>query len=185
MTGRAMRFSDWINSQIVALRSMIGSAPPESAGGGSPNGVAEKNWPDRMLCSFSSSPANLASVRKAVERFCKTTSLDEPARDEIGLVVNEALANVTRHAYGCATDKPVELRAEHFKDGIRIAIRDWGNGVKPVDVSEAEKDPMIPGGLGLICMKRLMDDAQFFPEPDGMRLVLTRTTSGSKAATVD
>ncbi len=135
---------------------------------------------DHLTCAFPSHPAHLAAVRRAVEAFCRDTPLDEPARDELGLVVNEALANVIRHAYAGAHDRPIEVTADRVAGGVRIAIRDWGSGKipKPTD-NPAAADPLLPGGLGLICLKRLTDGAAFEPQPGGgMRLVLTRTTPG-------
>ena len=60
--------------------------------------------------NITSDPANLAAARKAVEALCRTVGFDDTAIGEIGLCVNEALANVIRHAYGNATDRPIELR---------------------------------------------------------------------------
>ena len=36
---------------------------------------------------------------------------------DVGLCVNEALANVMRHAYGGATDRPIVIRAWREGDG--------------------------------------------------------------------
>ena len=177
-----MRFSDWIKLQIDTLRSMIVPDEPPPV---PPDGVLETPIEHGVDLRFLSNTANLSRARKAVERFCETTSLDQPARDEIGLVVNEALANVIRHAYGNAQDKPIEMKIEHREGGIKMAIRDWGNGVNPADRPRQAHDPMVPGGLGLICLKKLMDGYQFTPQPDGMLLELTRTSSGSKAAKVE
>ena len=140
--------------------------------------------PDRLTCAFPSDTAHLAPVRRAFEAFCRTTSLDGPACDELGLVVNEAIANVIRHAYAGATDRPVELTVDHHGPGVRVVIRDWGSGVipKPTD-NPAAADPLMPGGLGLICLRQLTDHTSFEPQPDGgMELVIVRTTSGRLAA---
>ena len=145
-----------------------------------PAAVRYRTAADRLTCTFPSHPAHLAAVRRAVEAFCRGTSLDDPACDELGLVVNEAMANVIRHAYAGATDRPIEVTAERHGQGVRIAIRDWGNGrvPKPGD-NPAAADPLMPGGLGLICLRRLTDDATFEPQPDGgMKLVIVRTTRG-------
>ncbi len=134
----------------------------------------------RLTCAFPSHPAHLGEVRRAVEAFCRATALDAAACDELGLVVNEALANVMRHAYAGATDRPVEVTVDRQGPGVRIAIRDWGTGrvPKPSD-NPATADPLLPGGLGLICLRRLTDDAHFDPQPDGgMKLVIVRTRPG-------
>ena len=110
---------------------------------------------------------------------------DETAVGEIGLVVNEALANVMRHAYGGAKDRPIQIDADPI-DGngsvIRIAIRDWGNGVNPTSLPEKEYDPLTPGGLGLICMRKLMDETSYTPQPDGgMLLTMTKSKAAKRA----
>lgn len=176
-----MKFSEWIKLQIESLRSMIVTDDPPPV---PPNGVEEIKSGDGIILRFQSSTSNLSRVRKAIEAFCERTRLDTPARDEVGLVVNEALANVIRHAYENQQDKPIELRAEPFDTGLKLRIRDWGNGVDPTGKPRPEHDPLVPGGLGLICMKHLMDEMRFVPEPDGMLLEMTRTTPGSKAAGV-
>ena len=47
--------------------------------------------------------------------------------------------------------------------------------------------PLKPGGVGLICMRQMMDDVQFQKQPDGMiltmsRSVLRRKSHGAKEA---
>ncbi len=180
-----MTFAEWIKAQIEALRAMISSDDTPDPARPGDDVVRETRSNDTLTWHFFSNPSNLSRVRKSIERFCGECSLDTPACDEIGLVVNEALANVIRHAYGNAKDKPIEMRAARLERGVRISIRDWGNGIIPMTDSSVEKDPLVPGGLGLICMRHLMNDMHFTPEPDGMLLVMTRTTPGSKAATVD
>jgi anti-sigma regulatory factor (Ser/Thr protein kinase) len=91
--------------------------------------------------------------------------------------VNEALANVIRHAYEGADGKPIRVLVEYCaaeKDGpgeLRVTIRDWGNGVNPVELPAKPQDPLRPGGLGLVCLGKLMDDVAFAPQPDGGMLL--------------
>lgn len=173
-----MRLADWIKWRIDELRTMV--LNPHQT----PPFVAEHHSADKLELSFKSDPANLATARKSVERFCGQCGLDIPACEEMGLVVNEALANVIRHAYDGATDRPVVVSAEPVTGGVQIGIRDWGNGQDPSKSPTKPPDPLTPGGLGLICLKRLTDGARYEPQPDGMKLVLLRTSSGSKAASV-
>ena len=80
---------------------------------------------------FNSDPAELAPVRVQIEKFCADAGFDAKSCDEIGLVVNEALANVIRHAYDKATDRPIEVKAKIEPGEAIIEIRDWGKGVNP------------------------------------------------------
>src|SRR5215210_8634306 len=89
--------------------------------------------PPPLRLKITSDPANVAEARRAIEMFAAQCGFDDTARGEIGLVVNEALANVIRHAYQGKTDQPIELRAQKTPDGIAIEMRDWGNGVNPMD----------------------------------------------------
>ena len=124
-----------------------------------------------------SDPANLAPVRKACERFCLEHGLSAAAANDVGLCVNDAMANVTRHAYDGAYDRPVEVTGEPEPGdagGVRIAIRDWGKGINPADVTRVEHGPDNPGGLGLICLRRLLDEVRYEPQPDGMLMTMVK-----------
>ena len=126
--------------------------------------------------NITSDPANLATVRKAVEELAGASGFDPAACGELALCVNEALANVMRHAYGGATDRPIEFAAEidERDAALRIRIRDWGSGVNPDALPPKKRDPLTPGGLGLVCLRKMMDDVRFTPQPDGMLLEMSR-----------
>lgn len=133
----------------------------------------------RLSLRVTSDPAHLASVRRAVEAFCATAGFGDRAVGEVGLCVNEAMANITRHAYGGAVDKPIQLEAKFDDQRLTITLRDWGNGKDPSAVP-AKTDPLTPGGLGLICMKSMMDEVVFTPQPDGMLLMLGKKLASAR-----
>jgi anti-sigma B factor antagonist len=122
---------------------------------------------------ITSDPANLARVRQELEEFCLPLGFDDIARGEIILCVNEALTNITRHAYGGATDRPIELEARFTNGTLYIQTRDWGCGKAPV--AAPEHDPLKPGGVGMVCLRKLMDHVSFLPQPDGMILRMDRS----------
>jgi serine/threonine-protein kinase RsbW len=130
--------------------------------------------PKRMLVKTVSHPSTLAPVRQQVEAFTEKAGFDFDARGQIVLVVNEAMANVMRHAYNGAADRPIEVSAEDTGDALRIDVRDWGSGENPDCQQRSEHDPHTPGGLGLICLKQFMDEVKFNPQPDGMKLTMVR-----------
>src|SRR5688500_18144527 len=127
-----------------------------------------------------SDPANLAAVRHALEAAATTAGFDEQARADIGLCVNEALANVIRHAYSGRTDRPIDIHAESHGDAFTVKIRDWGNGVNPDTLPRKPHDPLTPGGPGPLCLRQLMDGAEYHPQPDGRLLVMTHQTRKKK-----
>ena len=131
-----------------------------------------------MTQTIISDPANLAEVRHSIEDFSQQCGFTTEAVGEIGLVVNEAIANIIRHAYGNATDRPIKLTADYSGDTLRIVLRDWGSGRDPSNCC-GNDNPLKPGGVGLSCLRKLMDDVRFEPQPDGMELTLIRKNTAS------
>src|SRR5919107_543129 len=78
----------------------------------------------KIELKVTSDPANLAAVRKAIEGLCASNGFDEKTTAEIGLCVNEAVANVIRHAYDGKIDQPVQIVAE-LGEELTVKIRDW------------------------------------------------------------
>lgn len=132
--------------------------------------------PEQFHVRILSNPANIAGVRRDVEAFASAHGLNDAQVAEVGLCVNEAIANVIRHAYHKAHDKPIELTATAREGLIEIDLRDWGTGVVP-DLSREKNDPLTPGGLGLPCLKKLMDGLEFVRQPDGMLLRMSKRKS--------
>ena len=122
---------------------------------------------------LTSEPAQIAPVRKAVEAFAHSAGLGSGAAD-LGLVVNEALANVIRHAYDGRPGQPISVSLDCDSSEVTVRIRDWGNGVNPRRCPPKSMTRRSPGGLGLICLRSLMDRAEFTPQPVGMLLTLSK-----------
>lgn len=121
-----------------------------------------------------SDPARLVAARKAVETFAVGCGLTERASHDLGLCLNEALANVMRHAYGGRKDGPIVISAECDAAELTVRVRDWGNGVDPSTVPHQPYNPLTPGGVGLICLSELLDRMVYTPQPDGMLATLVK-----------
>jgi serine/threonine-protein kinase RsbW len=130
--------------------------------------------PRRLELKVDSHPANLAAVRKSVESFATVAGFDDKAVAEIGLCLNEAMANVIRHAYSGKTDRPMHLSAVDEPEHLTIKLRDWGNGVDPSTLPSRPYNPLTPGGVGLICLQQWMDRVTYTPQPDGMLTTMVR-----------
>ncbi len=128
----------------------------------------------RMEMRIDSDPAALAPVRKAVETFAIQSGLSENDAYDVGLCLNEALANVMRHAYSGRTDRPIVVSAEFEADTLSVSVRDWGNGIDPSTLFHPTYNPHEPGGVGLICLSALLDRMIYSPQPDGMLATLVK-----------
>lgn len=140
-------------------------------------GVAQPPVPLRL--HVTSDTATLAAVRRSIEAYARSAGFTESAIAEIGLVMNEALANVIRHAYQGKPGQPIEVEAEPVRQPpdsllLRMRIRDWGNGKNPSESRTREYIPGEPGGLGLVCLREMMDSVEYQPLPDGMLLTMTK-----------
>ena len=130
-----------------------------------------------LRLNVTSDPAHLAPVRRAVEAFCAACGFVNASICEVGLCVNEAMANITSHAYEGATDRPVLIGAHFDNNTLELTLRDWGSGCDPSQVP-TKRDPLAPGGLGMVCLRKLMDDVSYEPQPDGMLLTLRKRRLG-------
>lgn len=127
---------------------------------------------ETLRLNITSDAANLADVRRAVEALSQRCGLNEQSVADVGLCVNEALANVIRHAYGGTAGKPITVEAVGDHRGVEVRIRDWGNGIDPASLPPRAPDPLRPGGLGLICLRKMMDTVRWERQSDGMLLTM-------------
>ena len=136
----------------------------------------------RIELRVMSDPANLAAVRKQIEALALASGFDERAVAEVGLCVNEAMANIIRHAYKGRHDQPIDVAAKAEEKQLTITLRDWGNGVDPSKLPCRPYDPLEPGGVGLICLGQWMDDVIYTLQDEGMltTLVKRRTPDTTK-----
>src|SRR5688572_15137417 len=104
--------------------------------------------PGRLELRIVSDPATLRDVRREVEAFAAACGCDPQCGNDVGLCVNEALANVMRHAYHGAADQPIVIEVEDIGAKIEVRIRDWGEAFDPAALKRREYDPLEPGGLG-------------------------------------
>jgi anti-sigma regulatory factor (Ser/Thr protein kinase) len=126
---------------------------------------------------ITSNPAYLRIVRTELEAFAQSGGMPLEKVHQVGLVVNEAMANIIRHGYDGATDKPILVTAETDGNRLEIEIRDWAKPFDPALIKRKLEGELSPGGLGLVCIRKLMDDVRFERLPDGMRLRMIKNVA--------
>jgi len=90
--------------------------------------VKSQGDPSFLTLRIDSDPAKVAEARRALEDYCRRAGFEDKACDEMGLCINEALANVIRHAYHGQAGRPIEISAQMDDGRLRVIIRDWGCG---------------------------------------------------------
>jgi serine/threonine-protein kinase RsbW len=111
----------------------------------------------------------LCLVRATIQRATEVVHFPEPESRAIVRSVDEALANVIRHAYKGRPGKSIEVTCRRlYKDrekkvllGLEIELADAGVPVNPKKLQGRPLEEIRPGGLGLHFMKQSMDVVEF------------------------
>lgn len=119
----------------------------------------------RLKLEVSSDPRLLCVVRGAVENFTEICGFSPPDCRAVTRAVDEALANVIRHAYGNKPDQWIEITCrlvDGAVDGkaghsLEIVMLDEGVPFEKDKVKERSLDEVKPGGLGLHFIRDSMD----------------------------
>ncbi|MDZ7343541.1 MAG: ATP-binding protein [candidate division KSB1 bacterium] len=124
---------------------------------------------------FPSDPKLLKIVRAGVTQLCDLAGFPEEYRRQATLAVDEACANIIKHAYNGATDKPILMTARLLDNGIEIVLRDFGKKVDAETIKSRELDEIRPGGLGVHLIRSSMDVVVYDNSlQDGNQLTLTK-----------
>jgi len=112
----------------------------------------------------------LAGIRRALRSFC-TTSLTKPLDDEeiyqIELAVNEAAANVMKHAYHGSKDQRLRITAEAFEDRLTFTLRHRGKPFRPAAASKPRFDGSQESGFGIYIIDNTMDGVTYSRNESG------------------
>jgi len=128
----------------------------------------------RIKFSVPSDPRYLPVVRGAVGALSATIGWDESECRAIVLAVDEALANVIRHAYHNRTDGLMELECRQIADGLEITLLDNGDAPDRSKICARELGCDQPGGLGTHIIKQVMDKVSYEESPEGNRFVAVK-----------
>jgi len=122
-----------------------------------------------LKLELKSNPEALCLVRATVERAAEVLHFQDVEARAIVRSVDEALANVMRHAYGGRPGLPIEMSCRRLEQGgqkavqggIEIVLADRGKSVKHAALKGRSFDEIRPGGLGLHFIRQSMDEVEF------------------------
>ena len=116
-----------------------------------------------------SNPEMLCVVRHALGQLAAALGFSEPECHAVVLAVDEALANIIRHAYLGKTERPIEASFHRIKEArngqrreaLEIVLEDRGTAVNRKKLCGRALEDVRPGGLGLHFMRECMDSVEF------------------------
>jgi anti-sigma regulatory factor (Ser/Thr protein kinase) len=116
-----------------------------------------------------SNPEALCVVRATIQRATEVAHFPESDSRAIVRSVDEALANIIRHAYAGRKGLPIELSCSRLGNerdaktprGLEIVLKDSGAAPNPKKMKARPLHQVRPGGLGLHFIKESMDVVEF------------------------
>ena len=108
-----------------------------------------------------SRPEFIRKVREIIDELGQKMGFASRKIGELKLAVNEAIANIFKHAYKNQTDKPIYLYFVAKPQQIEIVIRDFGTRPEPGQLKTRDLNQLEDRGLGLLFMKKYVDDLSF------------------------
>lgn len=141
-----------------------------------------------MRVVISSHPRLLNVLRSVVKYRAQQAGFPESDVDWLAMAIDEAAANVIRHAYQNSQDGKLALIIQAFADRMEFILEDWAPKVNPEKVRPRPLEEIRPGGLGTFFMYSFMDSCCFDENFEaGNRLImvkyLPRKVSGNNEST--
>jgi serine/threonine-protein kinase RsbW len=136
--------------------------------------------------TLASDPQLLCVVRAAIERLTEVSGFSPPECRSITRAVDEAVANVMRHAYAGSPDQRIDVSCKRIsgvvngihREGLEIQLLDQGLPFDKNKLTARSLDEVKPGGLGLHFIRDSMDIMEHSRENGVNRLRLVKYFSG-------
>jgi anti-sigma regulatory factor (Ser/Thr protein kinase) len=121
-----------------------------------------------------SNPRFLCVIRAAVGELGSIYGFPDEECRAIILAVDEAVANIIRHAYHGETDRPIEVNCEVLGDYLQFRLLDQGEPPDMKRICGKPMDDVALSGRGTHLITMIMDDVCYERTPEGNQLRLTK-----------
>lgn len=123
---------------------------------------------------FDCASAEFCQIRATLKNFLSPLGFTPEETGLLVLAVDEACANILRHAYGGENRGPLALSLEKTPRRLRITLRDFGQPCELSRIRSRALEDFRPGGLGVFLIHQAFDSVRYHPLRRGTRLVLTK-----------
>jgi anti-sigma regulatory factor (Ser/Thr protein kinase) len=135
-----------------------------------------------LRLTFPSDPRFLSVARAAVGEVGLIYGLSNEERIEVILAVDEALANVIRHAYGNCYDREIEFECLVDGEQMEFTLLDQGEAPDPTKICGKPMDEFALSGRGTHLIKAVMDEMSYQKVAGGNQLKLVKRLPGARRA---
>jgi len=120
----------------------------------------------------------LTQIRDFIEQVAKKHRYSDKLSNSFKLVIDEACTNIIRHGYRGVKGGEITLKAIIRKQSLTIVVIDQGKSYDPRTANTPDLEKYVNigkrGGLGIMMMRKLMDDVQYNITSRGNELRLTK-----------
>ena len=129
---------------------------------------------------------SLKPLRDAFDAALTRVGVEADMRARLKLVVDEAAANVIRHAYGNCGEGEMRLAVSLTRGWLRIVLRDRAPPVDPSVIKPRDLSECRPGGLGVNFIDETVERWRIVPlrRGCGNRLTMFKRLRGARAGGV-
>ena len=110
-----------------------------------------------VIIKVPSAPKYLRLIRDVTERMGVCGGIGEPVINTLKLAIDEACANIIKHAYKGDAGKKIRVQYTITEEAFEAVIEDSGEKVAPELLRGRDLDDVRPGGLGIHFIKRAFD----------------------------
>ncbi len=107
----------------------------------------------------------LSELRAFLHQTLMKASLSENEKHQVTLAVEEVCANLIIHSHGCNPQDHIQLEVRDFPEKLIFEISDQGEAFNILEYEVPDlKKVMVEkrkGGLGIILVKKIMDEIEF------------------------
>ena len=121
-----------------------------------------------------SHPRFLSVVRAAIDELSSTVGLPKEDCNAVILAIDEALANIIRHAYKNRYDQRVEFDCEVSEEQMEFTLLDQGEAPDPARICAPPVDELALSGRGTHLIREIMDCVSYKQVPEGNQLKLIK-----------
>jgi serine/threonine-protein kinase RsbW len=112
---------------------------------------------------------NLSLIRELVAKVATKVGFSNDDVSKIELAVDEACANVIKHAYGSNSKNIIDILIKVDKQKLMVVVTDKGKGFNPDEIKLPKMNEYLQemrvGGLGIYLIETLMDKVNFDVKP--------------------
>ena len=127
-----------------------------------------------------SDPRVLVVIRAAIGELGAVYGLPTEECRGITLAVDEALANIIRHAYRGACDRAIEVHCEGRRDRLEFTLLDQGEPPDPARLEAHPLDDVALSGRGTHIIRTVMDEVCYERVPLGNQVRLSKRLCAAK-----